>query len=25
MGGAVDPASDALMLNPEQSREFRVL
>jgi hypothetical protein len=25
MGGAVDPASDALMLHPEQSREFRVL
>jgi hypothetical protein len=25
MGGAVDPASEALMLHPEQSREFRVL
>jgi hypothetical protein len=25
MGGAVDPSSEALMLHPEQSREFRVL
>lgn len=25
VGGAVDPATEALMLHPEQSREFRVL